>query len=791
MKTVLRNLLCVLRRFKIATILNVLGLSVAFTAFMIIMMQVDYDNGYNKSIKGGDCIYRLTLINNAKNQGVICRPLAEMFTASSPHIKAGAIESWGSKSFFHVDINGRRLSFQEQFNSVSPDYVRVFPFVKKEGSVSLDNPLVVIIPESMEHKIFGNKSAIGQLLLCSTDSISYTVGGVYKDFPSNSSIQNSIYGNMGKENEGVWNNWNYNYYVRFDSPTNAALVKKNFMNDPQTLAAFVKVFGQEIKSFKDAQIDFMITPFKDLHFQQNVLFDKVPKASRQTTFLFFGIAFIILIIAAINYTNFSMALTPMRIKSINTQKVLGSSDAALRWSLIFEAIAISFLSFLIALFFMNILKTSFVSKLVDPGMSLSLHPGLIGLTALLSVLLGLFAGIYPSFYTTSFPPALVLKGSFGLTPKGRKLRSTLIAVQFIASFALVIGSLIVYLQNYYMMHTPLGYDKSAIIVSDMSVKTNHQQKAFKNSLKSNPEIEGVSYANVLLSSGDTYMNWGRTYHDKSISYDCLPVDCDFLKVMGIKVKEGRDFRPEDELSAHGTYIFNENARAFCNLKLDDNIGGDKIVGFVPDIKFASLRTSVSPMCFYVWGKAMWFSDQSPYYDNVYIKVKKNVDLTQAMAFVKKTFAEYDSDYPFNIRFYDSVLQNTYQKELTLNSLILLFSCVAIFISIVGVFGLVVFECEYRRKEIGIRKVLGSTTSDILRMFNLIYLKILLISFVIGAPLAYYFVHKWLQNFAYKTPIYWWIFAVALLLITLITVLTVTYQSWRVANENPIKNVKME
>ena len=220
------------------------------------------------------------------------------------------------------------------------------------------------------------------------------------------------------------------------------------------------------------------------------------------------------------------------------------------------------------------------------------------------------------------------------------------------------------------------------------------------------------------------------------------------------------------------------------------IFGDEIIGFIPDIKFASFRQEVTPMAFYLWGKYQW-GQEGNYYNTAYVKFKAGSDLRSGMEHVRESLEKFDSEYPFVVRFYDEVLQHTYEKELKIGSLITLFSLVAIFISIVGVFGLVVFESEYKRKEIAVRKVLGSTTGEILYMFNVSYFWILLICFVFGAPVAWYGVHRWLENFAYRTPMYWWVLPLAFLAVGVITFMTVTYQNWHVANENPVKNIKSE
>ncbi|WP_455629857.1 ABC transporter permease [Parabacteroides sp.] len=783
MKTILRNLLSVLRRFKMATLLNVLGLSIAFAAFILIMMQVDYDRNFDREIVNADQIFRVEIADSdGTRMAIINRPLAEAFIQSSPYIVAGSLlDPWGGNTFFSVEENGVRNSYEEQWMRVFPDYTKVFEFKMLEGSSDkLKEPNIVLIPRSVAHKIFGDQPAVGKRLTRNSDNAGFTVGGVYEDFPDNTSVGNSIYWQLDpKENFQNFGNWNYMFYVRLNDPEKADGLFENFKEhfDVSTLS----------KDFSWDGMSLALNPLTNVHFSSNVSYDPTPKASRSTMLVLFAIAIVIVLIASINFTNFSTALAPMRIKSINTQKVLGGEESVIRRALVFEAVMISVLAFLLALFWVVLAGGTDLASLIDADLALSAHLRLTALTALIAVATGFCAGLYPAYYMTSFAPALVLKGSFGLSPKGRQLRNVLIGVQFVASFGLIIGATFMYLQNYYMQHAPLGYDKDAVIVTNMNNTLRKSMDAFANQVKSFSGIEGVTFSEPLLSSGDQYMGWGRKYRDKEINFQCLPVDPSFLKVMGVEVLEGRDFREEDRNNPYGTFIFNERARTKYELEVGGMIDSMEIVGFMPDVKFASFRTEVAPMAFFVWGKVSWGTNAN----YAYIKVKAGSDMRAAMDHVKSTLKAFDSEFPFDVRFFDQVLDRLYEKEGHLSTLITLFGLCAIFISIVGVFGLVVFDSEYRRKEIGVRKVLGSTTAEIIVMFNKTYIRILCVCFVLGAPIASYAVNRWLENFAYRTPMYWWVYLMAFVIIAIITIITVTFQNWRAANANPVDSIKTE
>ena len=787
MHTLYRNLLSVVRRFRMATVLNVLGLAVAFAAFMVMMMQVDFDRTFDTSDPNHARIFRLEVADENGTLPIHSRPMAETFFASSPHIVAGTYESGAIGEVFVVgDSTAVGQAFEEQTMNVSPGFADVFTFDFVEGSKeALRTPNHVMIPQSMAHKMFGRRSAIGQQLRSRSPfrkrkhkgECTLTVGAVYRDFPAGTLVGNVIYeAILDDENKTRWNNFSYQVFVRVDDAANA----------PSIIAHFKKQkFDDKVK---DQVAHLRLTPLHDVHFITDAQFDDTPKADPQTLRVLVAIAVVVIVIAGINFTNFSMALTPMRIRSINTQKVLGSTLGTIRRALVAESVLMSMAAYLIALGLVDLFAKSPLSSLVQTDLNFLIHLPVTILTALLALLTGIVAGLYPAYYMTSFPPALVLKGNFGLSPRGHALRNALIGIQFFASFALIISAGFISLQNHYMQHAPLGYDRDALIVTNLSDVVKKRQSAFTDRLKANAGIADVTYGERLLSSADFYMSWGTEFRGEDISFHVLPVDPSFLDVMGIKITEGRSFRDEDARTRHGAYVFNEMARQQFGLEPGLMIDSIEVVGFMPDVKFASFRTEVVPMAFYVWGTKNRNNFLPGY---AYIKVKAGSDMRAAMQHVLATLKEFDPEYSFNVRFFDEVLQQLYEKERAVGSLITLFSAMAVFISIVGVFGLVLFDSEYRRKEIGIRKVFGSSTRQILTMFSRTYLRIVAVCFVIAAPVAYYGVTRWLEHFAYRTPLRWWVFVLSFVAVTAVTLATVTFQNWRAANTNPVKSLRSE
>jgi len=790
MRLIIRNFIRIFQRFKLAMGLNLLGLVAAFVAFLLLMMQWSYDREFDRHDPNAEYIYRIDMGGGDRGKlAVICRPLAEMLMQSSPHIQAGCLlNSWEFEPVLTVEQNGVRNTFKESMMSVSDGFTDVFHFDLVEGEVkSLADMKHILIPLSVSQKWFGNESAVGKMVFNEMGN-SLTVCGVYRDFPKNSTIGNIIYGSMGNENKQEWSNWNYNFYIRTDLKDTRAvqelidsyLNREDVKNSDERLADGVELFAVALP---------------DIHSYEPVLYDNTPRTSKQTMMLIFSIAIVILLIAGINYTNFSTAISPLRMKNINTQKVLGATSGELRRDLLTESVIVSLFAYLLGILILWNLEQTTLNQLVKADIHIWNHPFLLLITAGIAIVLGLLAGLYPAYYTTSFEPALVLKGSFGLSPKGRMLRNLLMGFQFIASFALIIGSLFMYLQNRYTHTASLGYDKEALIVSDLSWNSKKSCTVLENQLKTHPEIAEVTFTqHPFAMEGDVYMNWGREYKDKDISFNVLCVSPSFPDVVGLKPKEGRNFREGDQQMKFGAFLINEKMQKEYGIQVGDMIDSMQVVGVVPDYIYGSMRRSITPTALMVYGKQMieW-NGGSPEntYAYMYVKTQKGVNLDDALHIVRGELEKVDPDYPFDVRFFDDVLNQLYKNEQRLTTLITLFSLLAVFISVVGVFGLVVFDSESRRKEIGVRKVLGSTTGEILWMFNKNYLRILVVCFIIASPFAWYGVNGWLQNFAYKIPIYWWVFLIAFLLVSVVTLLTVTYQNWHAANENPVNSIKNE
>ena len=788
MKTIIRNFINVLTRFKVATILNVAGLAVAFAAFLIIMMQVSFERNFDRCHPNSTRIYRMGLSFPDGASMIHCRPLIESFIHSSPHIEAGTlINPYIGEMYVTVTRKEGKQGFKETIITCHPEITRMFQFTMREGESScLSEPEKALIPESMAHRLFGKESAIGKQIvpdggIWTKPGVKYlVVGGVYKDFPENTQLKNVIYTEMSPDYALTnWISSNYFCYVMLDPSASPKEVAENF----DAHFDYSKQYGDMAKD-----IHAELVPLTDIYYMNEDSSGSLVKSgSAEKARLLMLIAFLVIIVAGINFTNFSTSLAPLRIKSINTQKVLGSSAGILRASLLFEAVGISLLAFLCSLFIVWGLGHMGWLYFVQADTTLTAYPGLVGGLAVLSVIIGLIAGIYPSLYMTSFPPALVLKGSFGLSSSGKKLRTALIGFQFIVSIVLIISAMFVRQQNRFMQKYSLGFDKDQVVVVELNRNIMHDHKdSYVGGLKEYPGIEDVAFSVYELSKEDDMIDLEYARHeDKDVFFKVFYASENFLSVMDIQVEEGRDFTREDLNKAQSDYIINPAAERDFHLHPGDRFNDRTVLGVSKDFRFNSCRIASSPFVF-----ALNNDIPNPKLVS-YIRFNSKTNLQEAVAHVRETLKEIDPTFPFEISFYNTILNNLYQKEQTLGKLISLFGIMAILISIVGVFGLVLFETQYRRKEIGIRKINGATTGQILLMFNKTYIRIVSVCFIISIPIAWMGTQQWLENFAYKTPLHLWVFIVAFLIILSVTIGTVTFRNWQAANENPVNSVKSE
>lgn len=795
MKLMIRNLLYLFKRFKTAVVLNLFGLTIAFAAFLLIVMQVDYEMNYDAMHSKSGRTFRLEANHGEfEHNAIHCLMFSDAFVNSSAHITDYSYRYpfYGGERYCQideVDDQGEAKVFKENFQLCLPNISDVFDFHMKEGSVGcLSIPGSVLIPESVAKRLFDKQSAIGKRIRMSgsngwqpVSTTILTIGGVYKDFPGNTTVQNRIYVPMDQLDllKSSWQMYANEIYVTLDDP----------LNKEEVLDHFNKTFDFAKSQMGSAQeIALRLTPLKEVYYTHDTTFDFNPKGHRETNYVLLGIAFLILFIAGINFTNLTTSLIPLRLKTINTHRVLGCSIYKLQAISLIESIVICLISYILALFIVNDLSYTPIANWVDADIRLSQYKGLILLTALIAILTGCLAGLYPAIRSTSYAPALVLKGSFGLSPKGKKVRVALIGFQYTVSIALIIVTLFMGLQNHFMTSSEqLGFNKDQVAIVNLTPEIYAKHKPqYIQKLKDYPGIEDVAFSVYELSKEDDMIDLEYARHeDKDVFFKVFYASENFLSVMDIQVEEGRDFTREDLNKAQSDYIINPAAERDFHLHPGDRFNDRTVLGVSKDFRFNSCRIASSPFVF-----ALNNDIPNPKLVS-YIRFNSKTNLQEAVAHVRETLKEIDPTFPFEISFYNTILNNLYQKEQTLGKLISLFGIMAILISIVGVFGLVLFETQYRRKEIGIRKINGATTGQILLMFNKTYIRIVSVCFIISIPIAWMGTQQWLENFAYKTPLHLWVFIVAFLIILSVTIGTVTFRNWQAANENPVNSVKSE
>lgn len=770
-----------LRRYPAPILGNVLGLAVAIAVFIIISMETEYNRSYDKQIQDVERIFQNFFYTPESSSYNVhhSRPECESLPSVSPHIEDVTFRNLYPSSAWNEQINDKDVKLKGC--TVASNFFDFFGFDWVAcDTTAFTDPSAWFLPESLALKMYGTTNLVKEPVNPSNPG--RYIGGVYRDFPENSSLCNIIYAYMGNENKNVWKNSNYLCYVKlFDAEMKADVE-----------SAILKHFTQGVDADKIKWEDRLI-PYTEMHFRQDIQNDRtLVTVDPDMQYLFLFIALLIILIACINFTNLYAALCPLRIRSINTQKVLGATRGGLFRGLVGETVLVCLAAWLVALGLVSLANRMGMSELQHATIDLAAHPKLVAGSLLLAVFMGVASGIYPGLYATSFQPALVLKGNFGLSPKGRSLRNLLIGIQFTTAFALFICVLNVWQQNDYMRHSELGYNQNRLV----NIPTNDIWYAegglqgFVDGLKQLAVVEDVATADDRLSSVETgMMSWGRPIsgHDNYyINFICMPVSYNFLRTAGITVTSGRDFEPTDV----GSFIFNETAlRKYDKLRLGSNINEGCVVGVCADFKFGNVHDEVAPMAF----KLM----NSPEYQGwgwqnyVVVRIREGVTMDDALQAIRDYARPLVPDRDVEVLSQFDVMDITYAEDAKQLKSLLIFCVLAIFICLTSVFGLVVFECEYRRKEIGVRKVMGAVTGGIIAMLCRKYAWILAVSFIIAAPVAWYAVDQWLQNFAYRTEILPWTFLVPLLTVAAVTFATVAIQSYRTANANPVDSLHAE
>lgn len=811
MKIAFRNFLTTLRRYKVSSLLNVIGLTLAFTAFYVIMTQVWWELGYNRSLHDVEHIY---LVENedwyepGKWSSWLNRPVPERVIASTAGVEVGGCMWGGFGSGTCWTSNEPSFGynkFSASCGSVSLPFLDVFAFRSVEGDVhDLGKPKSVIVSREAAERM---RVGVGSLIWVDTDEPqpdgAMEVVAVFEDFPDNSLLgECEVVKNLGETNLYTTSEWSFNYFVKFRpgaDPDEFARQWTNVNQEMQREAAEKRVAAGDAADDDDESgiYGVRLSPVSELYFESN---SQAPcrQGSVVTTYTLLGIAVLVIVLAFINFVNFFFALVPVRIRTVNTFKVFGAPASSLRFNFVFEAFGLVLIALLAAWYVSFALQGTEFASYISASLALSQNLEVVGLVAVVAFVMALAASLYPAWYITSFAPALVVKGSFGGTRSGRRLRTLLLGVQFFISIGLIIATSFIRLQHDYMMHYDMGFDKENLLAVRLSERGAASYDALRQKLLSDPQVKDVTGATSRLVSVGR-MGWGREFKGRQVAFQSYVVQPDFLRVMGIPITDGRDFLESDFDKELGTMIFNEAARREFEMQVGDRINGfvspdEQIVGFCADFNFKPLQYGVSPFCFYLLPKKIQQENYWHLPHVVYVRMTPGADIAAVTAHIRRCIAEVDprtEPGDIVVRVFDEELGLEYDNERKLTAIVGLFALLAVVIALMGVFGLVLFETQHRRREIAVRRVMGASRGEILAMFNRRYVMLVAVCFVLAVPVSIWAVRHWLAGFAYAVPLYWWVFALALAGVLAVTALTVTVRSWRAVNENPAESVKSE
>lgn len=766
----IKNLRLLFQRFFLSTMLNVVGLTVAFSVFIVLLMQVYYDRTYNSSIPDINQLYLVHYTTDGVENDMSWGPeFARLRNASAGIEEASFICPFVQNSVFKIGGN----YFDYPMQQVDTSYLKMVGCEMLAGRIQdLSGKNKVFVPESFARKYFGRIDVVGEAV---EETGTLVVGGVYRDFPKNCMAGNNVYNDVDVEH-WIQNSrtWSFLSLVKFDNPETGRQIVAD-------LDAFAANSARLYNTWRKKTYN--LIPVADARYGYET--HLMPSVDSRQELLRIAMALIVLVIAGINFTNFAVALAPLRLRSVNTHKVFGATRFALVRMLTVEAVAIAIVAFALAVGLLAVLSGTPLSSLTEAGIDLVAYWPVLVLSLAVALAVGLVAGVYPAWFMTRVSPSVALKGNFGLTRKGVAMRNLLIGFQYFASFVLIALSLAFWKQRDYMVNADYGFDRDRLITFDIKKGLTDKIEGAMADINRIPGVEACSYSCFLLGAGNNIMGWTRSLGDEErVQIDAFPVSKDFLKTVGIEVEEGRDFLDGDSTAMVFSRVAQKRWPEFISPGSQLPFG--EVAGIVGDVQYLSMNwLCAKPMAFVI-AKGQW---DIPNFG--YVRVAANSDMFAVMDAVRKVVKRYEPEYPLDVKFYDERLEQAYDNEQRQVRRVSAVSFIAVLICVVGVFGLVVFDSEYRRREIAVRKVFGSTTNHIVGMFVKKYMVISVVSFLLSLPLSVYASDYMLAYLPHKAEIGWGIYAVSFVVLSLVTMITVVVQCLRVAKANPVESLKYE
>jgi len=784
LKIAWRNLM----KNKAFSFINILGLTIGITVcmmiFLFIMNEFSFD-GFHKQKKN---IYRVMRGFEISKPMVpyLSGPYATALLNDFPgEIKkavrvmpSNALVSFGNKAFNEKKMYLTDADFFTLFS---------FPLIKGDPATVLKDPNSVVLTETTAKKYFGNEDPMGKVIEIDKH-LQLKVTGIAKDVPSNSHLDFDIVHPLSiYYNEKWFNTWinNNNFtYVLLDEHANEAQIETRF-------PAFMKKYGKDIEKY-GFHFFLSLTPLSDVYFEPSSMYDPVKHGDKSVVYIFLSIAVLILFIACINFMNLSTVRAVERSKEVGLRKVMGALRNHLVWQFIGESILLTLISCILSLGLLQLMMP-FYNQLLGYNLAVSWNalPIYLFLVGIILVA-GFLAGSYPAFFLSAFSPIQALKGKLKLGKGGSLFRQGLVVVQFSISVFLIIGTIIIMRQMNFVKEKELGYDKEHTVIVPID---NNDIYAHRNTFKHELESKS-SIASVSTMSGepggffDTHTFEVEGQHETWKSRTEF-ADFEYVKTLGLKIIAGRDFSGQYATDTTGAVLINRTAATSLGFTPDQAIGKwiknpvrdslrRRIVGVVEDFNFLSLKENMDALVI------------SPSEDRRVVVIKlKPGNVQSAIATIKNSYTKVAPVYPFEYSFLDQKFDVLYKADVRQQTILSIFSGLAIFVACLGLFGLASFTAAKRTKEIGVRKVLGSSIRGIVLLLSKDLLKPVLIATFIAIPVGYYAMNNWLQNFAYRTQLHWWIFILAAFITIVIALFTVCFKAIKAALTNPAKSLRTE
>lgn len=764
---------------------NIGGLAIGLTACIVILQYVSFESSFDRFHSKAERIYRVTKKNFA--EGTMNDHSAMTFTATAPELKSAfpeiasattASEIYGSGvvSFGDVKFNEEKILYADSA------FLTIFDFPVVRGNIERDfnQPNAVLISESASRKYFNNADPIGKTLKLNDDNL-LSVVGVIKDVPANSHIHFDflIYAGYNRNN----NNYDYYTYLQLKPGAN--------VNELQAkLPAYIQRAGLDSVSTA-----FELQPLTSIHLYSNIRNEAEVNGNSRSVYFLIVIAGFILAIAWVNYINLSTARSVRRAKEVGIRKVVGASRAQLIRQFLFESLVINFFAAAVASillrftlpYFADLTGKPLADRIWNYGGYWMIFIGVFAAGTLLSA-------IYPAFVMSAFKPLKVIKG-FSKTSGGRTLRKALVTVQFAATVFLLIGTFTVFRQLKFMRSQNLGIniEQTLVINGPKMTGANDSYQAFKNKLLRFPQVHRMTRSsNVpgkeIWSANPAFRLAANP--ETGVAMNEVDVDEDFLETFQIQLLSGRKLSEKNMADVDNGILLNQTASATLGFAkpgdaLEQHVvfRGDTFLvkGVLKNYHQESLKNDINPIIFRL-GTAY----------NSFFSLKLNVaDVNRTIAAIGKEYRNFFPDDPFEYFFLDDLFDRQYRADQQLGLIFLWFACLAIFVACLGLFGLASFTIAQRTKEVGIRKVLGASVTGIVMLLSKEFMMLVVVAFLIAMPLAWYSMNLWLEDFAYRVPLGWTVFAIAGAIALIIAGITVSYQAFHAAFSNPVKTLRTE